>query len=232
METIYGVLSTMSEIGNIKVVVNEQETDWISPNAEASEIVKKQLEFMKNCFEGKKVRVELDDQGEWGNIDSEEVMNEVFGTPHKVTAKVSTLKYRNYFKKLNEVECVVEKKGKFNYVSWTDAWTDLKKIYPDSSFKVKDNAEGTPLFKLGSGGAVYVEVTVNGLSHGVWMPVLDYANNSVKYEFIDSFKVNTAIQRGLAKAIALHGLGLYVYRGEDLPHEQKTSIIEPSSDYE
>ena len=123
------------------------------------------------------------------------------------------------FEELNQIKCKTEKKGQFNYVSWTDAWTEFKKVYPKAEYKIYENQEGFPCFFNETGGMVKVGVKVEELEYINWMPVLDYNNKSVSKETIDTFQINKAIQRGFVKAIAMHGLGLYVYRGEDFPEE-------------
>lgn len=128
----------------------------------------------------------------------------------------------NYFLKLAKIEAPLEKKGpyKLNYISWADAWALLKKEYPQANYDIFLTSDETPLFKAGNGGMVKVSVTVNECTHIVMLPVMDNKNVGIKYEQIDSFTLNKSIQRALAKAIAMHGMGLYVYRGEDLPEDE------------
>ena len=132
----------------------------------------------------------------------------------------------NYFKKLNSVKCKVDKKGRFNYVSWVEAWTQLKLIYPNATSKIYETAEGQPYFKVFNGVFVKVGVTINDLEHICWYPVIDFNNKEINIDKITVFELNKSLQRALAKAIALHGIGLYVFQGEDLPvideKEEKT----------
>ena len=108
-----------------------------------------------------------------------------------------------------------EKKGKFTYLSWAWAWSTLKKHYPLASFE-KHYFEGLPYALSPNGFAfVRVTVTVEGESITETLPVLNGANNPIKDP--NSFEINTALQRCLAKTIAMHGLGAYIYAGEDLP---------------
>jgi len=123
----------------------------------------------------------------------------------------------NYFSKLTKVECDVDKKGNFNYVSWAEAWTKIKLLHPDATSKVYETDEGMPFFKILKGVFVKVGVTVNNIEHICWYPVIDNQNKEIKIENIDVFILNKSLQRALAKAVALHGLGLYVFKGEDLP---------------
>ena len=136
---------------------------------------------------------------------------------------------KNYFELLNAVDCSkqVEKKNGFSYLSWPFAIGELCKRHPDATWKVYENAEGWPYFKTESGCYVKLGVTVNGVERIQWHPVLDHRNKTVATP--DAFQVNTSIQRGLVKAIALHGLGLFIYAGEDLPEGVEHAPIGPAS---
>ena len=108
-----------------------------------------------------------------------------------------------------------KKKGNFTYLSWADAWALLKKICPDARYGVTKSENGTPFIETQCGYFVDVWVEVDGISLSQIHPVLDNRNNAI--EKPNAFQINTSLQRALAKAIALHGLGLYIYAGEDLP---------------
>lgn len=129
----------------------------------------------------------------------------------------------NYFLALNSIDVSekVESKGKFNYLSWTWAWTELKKRHPDATYTVYENPEG--LFYHTDGRTCWVKtgVTVNGIEHIEYLPVMDINNRSISLDRVTSVEVNKAIQRSVTKAIARHGLGLYIYAGEDLPEDAK-----------
>ena len=130
----------------------------------------------------------------------------------------------NYFVTLNSIDVNehVEKKGKLSYLSWAWAWRELKKIYPDAIYTIYENAEGWNYHTDGRTGWVKTGVTVEGIEHIEYLPIMDYNNKSIQADKITSFDVNKAIQRSLTKAVARHGLGLYIYAGEDLPDgEQK-----------
>tara|TARA_R100000541_G_scaffold29847_1_gene38986 strand:+ start:7450 stop:8025 length:576 start_codon:yes stop_codon:yes gene_type:complete len=125
----------------------------------------------------------------------------------------------NYFKKLSaiNVKGMAEKKGKFNYLSWANAWSLLKETYPNSNRKVYESEiTGLNFFTDGKTASVKVGITVNEIEHIDYLPVMDYRNNSIALEKITSMDVNTAIQRSTAKAIAMHGLGISIFKGEDL----------------
>lgn len=125
----------------------------------------------------------------------------------------------NVFETLNAINITdkVEQKNKFNYLSWAWAWGEVKKLYPDTTYVVYENANGWNYHTDGRTAWVKVGVTINGLEHIEMLPVMNYNNNSIPLEKITSYDVNKAIQRALTKAIARHGLGLYIYAGEDLP---------------
>ena len=120
-----------------------------------------------------------------------------------------------------------EKKGNFTYLSWAWAWGQLKDSFPEATF-VKHEYEGLPYMEAGSGDAyVKVSVTVGDHTLTETMPVLNHQNKSVKNP--DSFTVNTSLQRCLAKAIAMHGLGHYIYAGEDLPPAETVDAYSPET---
>ncbi len=126
---------------------------------------------------------------------------------------------KNDFQNLYEIDCSknVEAKGKFNYLSWAHAWRWLKERHPDATCKTYENADGWNYHTDGRYAWVKCSVTVNGLEQVETLPVLGLTNKPLKIESIDSFSINTAIKRCVTKAIGLHGLGLYLYEGEDLP---------------
>jgi len=130
---------------------------------------------------------------------------------------------KSVFDVLNDINVndKTEKKGKLTYLSWAWAWGQLKKNYPTANYKVYENADGWNYFTDGRTAWVKVEVMINGLGHIEYLPVMDNYNRSIPLDKITSFNVNTSIQRALTKAIARHGLGLYIYAGEDLPEVDK-----------
>jgi len=125
----------------------------------------------------------------------------------------------NTFKELAAVNVKdrLEKKGRFDYLSWAYAWAIVKDKYPDAQRKVYES-EVTELnyFTDGRTGYVKVGVTVAGLEHIDYLPIMGHNNQSLNIDKIDSFAVNKTIQRSTVKAIALHGLGLSLWAGEDL----------------
>lgn len=128
----------------------------------------------------------------------------------------------NYFIELNNIDVsdYVETKGgavKLNYLSWAYAWGEIKKRYPTANYTVYENNDGWNYFTDGRTAWVKTGVTINGLEHIEYLPVMNNSNKSIPLKDVTSFDVNKAIQRSITKAIARHGLGLYIYAGEDLP---------------
>ncbi len=132
---------------------------------------------------------------------------------------METTKKRSVFDTLNAINVNehAEKKGNLTYLSWAWAWQEVKKAYPDATYTIYENQQGWNYFTDGRTCWVKTGVTINGIEHIEYLPVMDNRNNSLPLERVTSFSVNTAIQRSLTKACARHGLGLYIYAGEDLP---------------
>lgn len=128
----------------------------------------------------------------------------------------------NYFQELysRNVNDHVETKGKFKYLSWTYAVAELSKLDPQASWEVM-RFNGLPFLSTECGYFVEVAVTVKGITRSQIHPVLDNNNRPIPQP--NAFQINTSIQRCLVKAIALHGLGLYIYSGEDLPEQPQLS---------
>jgi hypothetical protein len=125
----------------------------------------------------------------------------------------------NYFTDLSKIDVSnhLEKKGKFNYLSWAYAVKALREYDPTATWDVV-RFDGLPYLKTEVGYFVEVNVTVKGITLGQIHPVLNNQNRPIASP--TSFDINTSIQRCLVKAIALHGLGIWVYAGEDLPMEE------------
>ena len=111
----------------------------------------------------------------------------------------------------------VEKKNGLSYLSWPYAWAEVKKKFPEANYKVYETGNGCIYFTDGRTCWVKTGVTIEGLEHIEYLPIMDYRNKSIPLENVTSFDVNKTIQRSLTKALARHGLGLYLYSGEDLP---------------
>jgi hypothetical protein len=113
-----------------------------------------------------------------------------------------------------------EKKSNLTYLSWAWAWAEALKADPAATFKVeifkRDQYTDEPFMTLPGGTAlVWVTVTIFGKPMTCQLPVMDHRNKAIPNP--DAFAVNTAIMRCMTKALSLHGLGLYIYAGEDLP---------------
>lgn len=126
---------------------------------------------------------------------------------------------KSVFATLNAINCndKVEKKGNLSYLSWAWAWQIVKSHYPDASYTIYEDANGIPYFTDGKTCWVKTGVTINGLEHIEYLPIMDFKNRSIPLEQVTSMDMNKTIQRSLTKACARHGLGLYIYAGEDLP---------------
>lgn len=123
------------------------------------------------------------------------------------------------FETLNAINCNehTEKKNNLTYLSWAWAWQIVKTHYPDASYTIYENAQGWNYHTDGRTCWVKTEVEINGIKHMEYLPVMDFRNASIPLDKVTSYDVNKAIQRSLTKCCARHGLGLYIYAGEDLP---------------
>ena len=130
---------------------------------------------------------------------------------------------KSVFGTLNNINCNehTEKKNGLTYLSWAWAWAEVKKAYPDSFYTIYERENGIPYFTDGKNCWVKTGVTIQGLEHIEYLPIMDYRNQSIPLDKVSSIDMNKAIQRSLTKACARHGLGLYIYAGEDLPESEK-----------
>lgn len=134
----------------------------------------------------------------------------------------------NYFTQLNAINVSdkVEKKNNLSYLSWAWAWGEIKKLHPTANYKIYEREDGCIYWTDGKTAWVKTGVTINDIEHIEYLPVMDFRNQSIPLEKITSFDVNKTIQRSLTKACARHGLGLYIYAGEDLPEEESKQADE------
>lgn len=123
-----------------------------------------------------------------------------------------------------------EKKNNLTYLSWAWAWAEIKKAFPEAFYTIYENKDGWNYHTDGRTAWVKTGVTIEGIENIEYLPVMDFKNKSIPLEQITSFDVNKAIQRSLTKACARHGLGLYIYAGEDLPEVEQTPIERPVKD--
>lgn len=121
----------------------------------------------------------------------------------------------------------VEKKQNLSYLSWAWAWAEALKADPAASFEVKtfkhDEYTEVPYMGVNGTAMVWVIVTLFGKPMTCFLPVMDHRNKPITNP--DAFQVNTAIMRCMTKGLALHGLGLYIYAGEDLPEGDAEPVI-------
>ena len=159
----------------------------------------------------------------------------------------------NIFETLSKINVndKTENKNGLTYLSWAWAWQEFKKIYPEATYTIKRNEQGMPyIYDENLGYMVFTEVKVGELIHEMWLPVMDSANKAMKnksytyqvreykygkatgnmiektVEAATMFDINKTIMRCLTKNLAMFGLGLYIYAGEDLPEEEATKKIE------
>lgn len=145
------------------------------------------------------------------------------------------------------VNTMTEKKNGFTYLSWALAWKEVLETYPTATYRILKNENGLPYFADDTGAICFTEVTIEGITHEMWLPVMDGANKAMKkesytyktkfgeksVEAYTTFDINKTVMRCLVKNLAMFGLGLYIYAGEDLPtvEEEKTVIPEVKKDF-
>lgn len=145
----------------------------------------------------------------------------------------------------------VEKRENLTYISWANAWSEFKSCYPSATYEIVKNPEtGLPYFSDPETGImVFTHVTVDGVTHEMWLPVMDNRNKAMKlqpynYQAWDNYKkvyvektvqaatmfdINKTLMRCLVKNLAMFGLGLYIYAGEDIPGTKEETAAAPSS---
>jgi len=148
------------------------------------------------------------------------------GLINKIRNDVMARQYtKEVYAEMEQTKLETATKGpyKLTYASWAEAYGALKRVHPTAQFKVHENENSMPVFynkdTPSMGAFVKVSVTVMGLTHTVHLPVMDHSNKSIAIGSMTTFDINKNIQRALAKAIALHGMGLYVFKGEDYPED-------------
>ena len=119
----------------------------------------------------------------------------------------------------------LEKKNGLSYLSWAWAWAEALKADADATYKV-EMFDGKCFKDINGTAMVFVTVTMFKKPMTCQLPVMDYRNKAIPNP--DAFAVNTAIMRCMTKALALHGLSLYIYAGEDLPEEGRSVVITPT----
>ncbi len=144
-------------------------------------------------------------------------------------ATKTTTKKKSVFETLNAINVNehTENKNGLTYLSWAWAWQVTKENYPTAIYTIYESAEGMFYHTDGKTAWVKTGVTIEDVEHIEYLPVMDYRNKSISMSNITSTDVNKTIQRSLTKAIARHGLGLYVYAGEDLPSKDDGKTTAP-----
>lgn len=125
---------------------------------------------------------------------------------------MSDITFKDIWNKLSgiDVSDKIDKKGQFNYLSWSWAWSVLMEHYPNSQYKFKD-----PVFLEDGSCEIWVKLTIEGNSRKMWLPVMDFKNNSVLNP--TTRMISDTRMRALVKCMGMFGLGVYIYKGEDLP---------------
>lgn len=145
-----------------------------------------------------------------------------------------------------------EKKNGLTYLSWAWAWQEVKKMFPDAEYKIYKDEQNHPYIEDPDFGLMcFTSVTINGQTHEMWLPVMDGANKAMRrtpytYKTWDRynnkwketgvsaatmFDINKTIMRCLVKNLAMFGLGLYIYAGEDLPADEQQPSQTVASPY-
>lgn len=128
-----------------------------------------------------------------------------------------------------------EKKNGLTYLSWAYAWAEVKKLYPNATYKVYEReTQWGPVnyFTDGKTAWVKVGVTIEGLEHVEMLPIMDYRNKAIPLDKVDSCSTNKTIQRAITKACGRHGMGLYIYAGEDYPDSAPIQPAQPDKPIE
>ena len=133
-----------------------------------------------------------------------------------------------------------EKRESLTYLSWANAWSEFKSAYPSATYRILKNENGLPYFSDPDLGImVFTEVTVDDVTHQMWLPVMDSKNKAMKlqsYTYLvwdnyqkkhvektvqaaSMFDINKTLMRCLVKNLAMFGLGLYIFQGDDLPEK-------------
>lgn len=147
--------------------------------------------------------------------------------------KKGETKKKSVYETLSAIDCRREsrKKNGLTYLPWAWAWAKVKENYPSATYTIYEDADGRFYHTDGRTAWVKTGVTIEGIELVEYLPVMDFRNASIPLERVTSFDVNKSIQRSLTKACARHGLGLYIFAGEDLPEgaEEAAKPADPAS---
>jgi len=142
---------------------------------------------------------------------------------------MAELKLKSVYETLSAISVKekIERKGNLDYLSWANAWAMLKAVYPFAQRKVYEHEHtGFNYFTDGKSAYVKVGIIIDNLEHIDYLPVMDFRNNAIPMEKVTAMDVNKTIQRSTAKAIAMHGLGLSLWTGEDIPEMTTTAPVQ------
>lgn len=139
-----------------------------------------------------------------------------------------------HFETLNKINVSekIDKKGKFNYLSWSYAVEEMTKACPDWTYEIEHFNNLPYVYDEKTGYMIFTNITAFGIKKRMWLPVMDFQNKAKKNA--DMMDINKTIMRCLVKNIAMFGLGLYIFAGEDLPEdvehdkETKKQVNEPA----
>jgi hypothetical protein len=216
----------VSKYGGL-LLEGHSDKDWFNPPKENEEF---KGHIYENFKKGDIVELEMQSERLFTSITklenepqeepkvTEERIEEIYDqdeiTPEGIELCYEQLQFKKdtSFNILNTKSVEIEKKGNLNYSSWAELWSELKKEYNDANFIIHE-WNGVPYLKTEEGVFTKVSVSVNDITHTILLPVMDFKNQAIKNP--DAMQINKTIMRNLAKAISLHGLGLYLYRGED-----------------
>lgn len=208
----------MCESTNTKQIYLSPQNSWFTSSANASG-------FVKDYYVGKEVEIDTgDEEYIFSFIKPIIKMVDKPKEEHKPSKQYEPAPETESFS-VKDVQLLrksgleTEKKNNLTYASWSDVWDVVIQIYPQAQIKVHENDTGMPYFADDTGGFVKVSVTIKDVTHTSYLPIMNHSNKSIPKDQIDTFAINKAIQRALVKAIAMFGLGLYIYRGEDIVEE-------------
>lgn len=126
---------------------------------------------------------------------------------------------KNYFQELYDIDLShkADEKNGLTYLPWSAVWAEVKKIHPDAEYRIYENENGRPWFDDGRTAWVKTGVIICGIEHIEYLPIMNHRNQSIPADNVNSTDANKSIQRSITKACGRHGIGLFVYEGEDLP---------------
>lgn len=234
METINGTISYIAGTSTKGIQLEETGNMWYNPIQDLKhlmppDMIGKYVELKVN--EGKIVDIKiLDNVQKKESVEvQEEIVNKVQYLGEKSLNDLSEEPNYNHsivnytytkkdYLRMKKIGMDEEKIGNMGlkYVSWAKAWDKLKEEYPNAKLTIHQNDNGMPYFHDQSGGVVKVSLEIKSVSHTVFLPIMDSKHNAKSVGDITARDITDSIQRAMVKAIAMHGMGLYVYKGEDL----------------